>query len=185
MLVNVSHLKWQKAIKTERVCKEKNLPWRCLVWIENPVPRDHCLASQMPNSDQWDRVFYPHQTVMRPKVWWDGLCTEGGEEQPSPTELGRPDSSVSKMVCFRTSYIPMPRGFELHQRWISTVMYELMTVTVSGFAVASQCISGLHSRDLHWLSSISRQAGPPPCNTHSVKCYAPVICNHVSYGPEE
>ena len=27
MLVNVSHLKWQKAIKTERVCKEKNLPW--------------------------------------------------------------------------------------------------------------------------------------------------------------
>ena len=27
MLVNVSHLKWKKAIKTERVCKEKNLPW--------------------------------------------------------------------------------------------------------------------------------------------------------------
>ena len=62
-------------------------------------------------------------------------------------------------------------------------MYELMTVTVSGFAVVSQSIFGLHGRDLHWLSSISRQAGPPPCNTHSVKCYAPVICNHVSYGP--
>ena len=27
MLVNVCHLKWQEAIKTERVCKEKNLPW--------------------------------------------------------------------------------------------------------------------------------------------------------------
>ena len=26
MLVNVSHLKRQKAIKNERVCKEKNLP---------------------------------------------------------------------------------------------------------------------------------------------------------------
>ena len=37
-------------------------------------------------------------------------------------------------------------------------------------------ISELHGRDLHWLSSISRQARPPPCNTHSVKCYVPVIC---------
>ena len=66
-----------------------------------------------------------------------------------------------------------------------TGMYELMTVTVSGCAVVSQRISGLHGRDLHWLSSISRQAGPPNYNTRSVKCYAPVICNHVSYGPEE
>ena len=53
---------------------------------------------------------------------------------------------------------------------------------VSGSAVVSQNISELHGRDLHWRSSISRQAGPPPCNTHSVKCYAPVICNHVSWG---
>ena len=90
------------------------------------------------------------------------------------------DSSVSKMVCFRTSYIPLPRGFKLHSRWISTGIYQLMTVTVSGFAVVSQSISKLHGRDLHWLSSISRQAGPSPYNTHSVKCYAPVICNHVS-----
>ena len=106
------------------------------------------------------------------KVWWDGLCTEGGEEQPSPI----------KPAWFA---IPLPRGFELHYRWISTGMYELMTVTFSGFAVVSQSISGSHGRDLHWLSSISRQAGPPPCNTRSAKCYAPVICNYVSYGPEE
>ena len=57
-----------------------------------------------------------------------------------------------------------------------------MTVTVSRFVVVSQSISKLHGRDLHWLSSISRQAGPPPCNIHSVKWYAPVICNHVSWG---
>ena len=48
------------------------------------------------------------------KVWWDGLCTERGEQQPSPIKLGCPDSSVSKMVCFSTSYIPLRRGFELH-----------------------------------------------------------------------
>ena len=90
------------------------------------------------------------------------------------------DSSVSKLVCFRTSYIPLPRGFELHWGWISTDMNQLMIVTVSGFAVVSQSISELHGRDLHWLFSISRQARPPSCNTHSVKCYAPVICNHVS-----
>ena len=47
-------------------------------------------------------------------VWGDGLCTEGGEQQPSPIKLVCPDSSVIKMVCFRTSYIPLPCGFELH-----------------------------------------------------------------------
>ena len=34
------------------------------MWRENSVLRDHCLASLLPNSDPWDRVFYPHQTVM-------------------------------------------------------------------------------------------------------------------------
>ena len=40
------------------------------------------------------------------KVAWDGLCTEEREEQPSPIKLGYPDSSVSKIVYLRTSYIP-------------------------------------------------------------------------------
>ena len=51
MLVTVSHLKWQKVIKTDRVCKEKNLPWLFGVdRRQTVIPRD--------------RVFYPHQTVM-------------------------------------------------------------------------------------------------------------------------
>ena len=51
------------------------------------------------------------------KVWLDGLCTEGGQQQPSPTiKLVCPDSSVRKVVCSITRYIPLSREFELHYR---------------------------------------------------------------------
>ena len=46
MLVNISHLKWSKAIKTGRVCKKKNQPW--LFGVDRkicPSGQDHCSAS--------------------------------------------------------------------------------------------------------------------------------------------
>ena len=51
---------------------------------------------------------------------------------------------TNKMACAPNEDSDQPRGFELHWRLISTGMYQLMTVTVSGFAVVSQSISELY-----------------------------------------
>ena len=112
------------------------------------------------------------------KVWWDGLCTEGGEEQPSPIKLGCPDSSVSKMVC----YIAATRV------WVALAMNIHWYVWIDdGFRVRGGFTEYFR---VTWprptLVFLQLKTGrAAPCNTRSVKCYAPVICNHVSYRPEE
>ena len=114
------------------------------------------------------------------KVWWGVLCTEGEEEQPSPIKLGVPrwDQIAQSarwfalglaihhchagLSCTSDDYPPVCINWWLSRfpglRWFHRVF--------PSYLAARPTLASLHLKT----------AGPPPFNTHSVKCYAPVIC---------
>ena len=114
------------------------------------------------------------------KVWLDGLCTEGGEQQPSPLKLVCPDRSVSKMVCFRTGY-RCHAGLSCTSDKYPPARY-LWIVDCHGFRWFHRVFPG-HMAETY--TGFPPRQDNPSCNTHTMRCYAPVICNHVPYGPDE
>ena len=67
MLVNFPHLKWSKAMKSRQICKKKNLSWLFGVDWKNLPSGSLCITASpvMPNTDPWDRFFYPQQAAMK------------------------------------------------------------------------------------------------------------------------
>ena len=112
-----------------------------------------------------------------------------------------PDSSVSKMVCFRTSYILLPRGFpvwfwgqDMGSDCISSwsllifLLWVALAMNIHRYVWIDDC----HS--FRWFHRVfpgymaeTYIGFPPSLKTGRAAplLYSPVICNHVSYGPEE
>ena len=100
------------------------------------------------------------------------------------TQIGS-DSSVSKMICFTTSYKRCHAGLSCTSDEYPPVCINWWLSRFPGLRWFHRVFPGYMAETYIGFPPSQDRPPPPPCNTHSVKCYAPVICNHVSYGPEE